>query len=149
VYDDLSIQANLTYFAQILGAPASAVPRVLDVVDLTAVRRRPVGRVSGGQRNRVSLAVALLGEPELLVLDEPTVGLDPLLRRNLWSLLRRIADDGTTILVTSHVMDEAEYCDQIVLLREGTVVADASCHALLHETGTSCIEDAFVHLIAS
>lgn len=149
VYDDLSVQANLAYFARIVGAPASAVERVLDTVDLQPVRRRAVGELSGGQRNRVSLAVALLGEPELLVLDEPTVGLDPILRRSLWAMFRRVADSGTTIVVTSHVMDEAAHCDRIVLLRGGTVLADSTHGGLLYATDTTCVEDAFLRLVAN
>ena len=85
-----------------------------------------VGRLSGGQRSRASLAVALLGEPDLLVLDEPTVGLDPVLRRDLWELFHRIADDGAAVLVSSHVMDEAERCDRLLLMREGRIIADGT-----------------------
>jgi ABC-2 type transport system ATP-binding protein len=148
VYDELSVQRNLAYFAAVLQAPAGAVERVLEYVDLSAVRARPAGELSGGQRNRVSLAVALLGEPQLLILDEPTVGLDPVIRRSLWALFRSIADGGTTILVTSHAMDEAAYCDRILLLREGRLISDSTAPELLARTRTASVEDAFIRLIA-
>ena len=114
VYEDLTVRENLSYFAIILGAPAEAVERVLADVDLHPHAGSIVGRLSGGERARVSLATALLGSPSLLVLDEPTVGLDPLLRRSLWSLFRRLASSGTTLLVSSHVMDEAERCERLL-----------------------------------
>ena len=110
---------NLRYFAAALGAPAPDVERVVTEVDLGSCAHRLVGRLSGGQRSRVSLAAAMLGVPQLLVLDEPTVGLDPVLREDLWALFHRLADRGTTLLVSSHVMDEAERCDSLLLLREG------------------------------
>jgi ABC-2 type transport system ATP-binding protein len=95
----------------------------------------------------VSLAVALLGTPELLVLDEPTVGLDPVLRRDLWAMFRRLAEGGTTLLVSSHVMDEAAQCDRLVLLREGEVLADAPLPDLLRRTGATDAEGAFLSLV--
>ena len=104
-------------------------------------------RLSGGQRSRASLAVALLGEPELLVLDEPTVGLDPVLRRDLWAMFHRLADQGTTVLVSSHVMDEAERCDRLLLMRDGRLLADDTPAALLTQTGTAHIEGAFLALV--
>jgi ABC-2 type transport system ATP-binding protein len=105
-----------------------------------------VATLSGGQRARVSLAAALLGRPELLVLDEPTVGLDPVLRRDLWSLFGGLARGGTTLLVSSHVMDEARRCDRLLLLREGRLVADDTLADLLHRTGTTDVEEAFLAL---
>jgi ABC-2 type transport system ATP-binding protein len=104
------------------------------------------GGLSGGQRSRVSLATALLGQPELLVLDEPTVGLDPVLRRDLWNTFHRLAEEGATLLVSSHVMDEAERCDELVLLREGRVVATGSPAALREQTGEHDLEEAFLKL---
>ena len=119
VYDDLSVHENLRYFAAVLGAPPADVERTIAEVGLDEQADAVVRRLSGGQRSRVSLAVALLGSPELLVLDEPTVGLDPVLRSELWGLFHRLAERGTSLLVSSHVMDEATRCDELVLLREG------------------------------
>src|SRR3954447_9687321 len=118
VYDDLTVEQNVRYFSVAVGAPPGDVSRVIDAVDLGGYRGRLAGRLSGGQRSRVSLAVAMLGTPRLLVLDEPTVGLDPVLREDLWSLFARLAADGLTLVVSSHVMDEAERCDELLLMRE-------------------------------
>ena len=107
VYDDLSVRANVRYFASILGVPAAAADEAVEAVDLTSHADVLAGNLSGGQRSRVSLASALVGDPELLVLDEPTVGLDPVLRRDLWELFHRLAAQGRSLLVSSHVMDEA------------------------------------------
>ena len=116
-------------------------------MDLAAQLDTTVGRLSGGQRSRVSLAAALVGDPELLVLDEPTVGLDPVLRRDLWQLFHRLADQGRTLLVSSHVMDEATRCDRLLLLREGRLLADETPQSLLERTGTTDAESAFLALI--
>jgi ABC-2 type transport system ATP-binding protein len=148
VYADLTVRENLRYFAAVLGAPRSDVDRVVDEVGLGSHADAVVGRLSGGQEARVSLAAALLGEPELLVLDEPTVGLDPVLRRDLWQLFRDLADRGTTLVVSSHVMDEAAHCDRLLLLREGRLLADDTMEGLLHRTGTSDVEAAFLALVA-
>ena len=129
VYDDLSVAENLRFFARVLGLPGSldlVVDQAVAAVDLTSSRDQVVGRLSGGQRSRASLAVALLGEPAVLVLDEPTVGLDPVLRRDLWELFHRLAGAGTAVLVSSHVMDEADRCDQLVMMRDGKVIAHGS-----------------------
>ena len=130
VYDDLTLTENLRFFARVLGVGAAEVQRVVDAVDLGGHRGQVVGRMSGGQRSRASLAVALLGSPEVLVLDEPTVGLDPVLRRDLWVLFHRLADDGATVLVSSHVMDEADRCDHLLLMREGAIIADGTPDAI-------------------
>lgn len=148
VYSDLSVLENLRYFAVVLGAPTGDPERVIGQVGLTGREPDLVGRLSGGQRARVSLAAALLGAPDLLVLDEPTVGLDPALRRDLWALFHRLAEDGTTLLISSHVMDEASRCDRLLLMREGKIIASDTPGALLTATGTSEIEDAFLALIA-
>ncbi|MEV5980883.1 ABC transporter ATP-binding protein [Streptomyces sp. NPDC052114] len=155
VYDDLSVRQNLDYFAAVLApgrATATArrrdVDRVLDDVDLASHADVLAGNLSGGQRSRVSLAVALLGTPELLVLDEPTVGLDPVLRRDLWQLFHTLAADrGATILVSSHVMDEAERCHRLLLMREGELLADDTPDALRTRTHSDTVEEAFLHLV--
>jgi ABC-2 type transport system ATP-binding protein len=147
VYFDLTVRENLRYFATVLGAPGSDVDRVIIDVDLSIHAADIVGRLSGGEQARVSLAAALLGRPELLVLDEPTVGLDPVLRRDLWTLFHRIADSGVTVLVSSHVMDEAERCDRLLLLRDGRLVADDSPAGLLDRAGASDVEGAFLAIV--
>jgi ABC-2 type transport system ATP-binding protein len=147
VYADLTIQQNLRYFARLQRTPLSDVDRVIDQVGLSAQRTQTVGSLSGGQENRVSLAVAMLGEPELIVLDEPTVGLDPLLRSELWSLFRTLADRGTTMIVSSHVMDEAVRCDRLLLMRSGRIIADTTPERLLSDTGTTDPDAAFLALV--
>jgi ABC-2 type transport system ATP-binding protein len=144
---DLTVRENLRYFAAILGVPGSDVDRVVEQVGLTSHVNSVTGRLSGGQEARVSLAAALLGTPELLVLDEPTVGLDPVLRRDLWDLFTRLADDGTTLLVSSHVMDEASKCERLLLMRDGRVLADDTPGALLERTGAVDVEAAFLGLV--
>ncbi|MEQ1735741.1 MAG: ABC transporter ATP-binding protein [Rhodoglobus sp.] len=147
VYDDLTVRQNLNYFRSMLGAPASDVQRVIDETDLAGQAEQLVGSLSGGQRSRASLAAALLGRPELLVLDEPTVGLDPVLREELWALFRKLADAGTTLIVSSHVMDEANRCDRLLLLREGELLADVTPQELLATTGATDADAAFLTLI--
>jgi len=147
VYADLTVRENVRYFARLMGADPSRVDAAIAAVGLEREADRPVGRTSGGQRTRASLAAALVGEPELLVLDEPTVGLDPVLRRELWGRLRALADEGATLLVSSHVMDEAERCDRLVLMRDGTVLAQETPAALLERTGASDVEAAFLRLV--
>jgi len=147
VYDDLTAGENVRYFARVLGVDASDADRVIALVDLLGHRDDRVGRLSGGQRSRVSLAVALLGAPELLVLDEPTVGLDPVLRRDLWGLFHRLAGSGATLLVSSHVMDEAERCDRLLLMREGRLVAEDTPTGLLQRTGAADVESAFLAIV--
>ncbi|MFJ5843198.1 ABC transporter ATP-binding protein [Streptomyces shenzhenensis] len=164
VYDDLTVRQNLDYFAAILtpGRSAAArrhddVTRAITDVDLTSHADALAGNLSGGQRSRVSLAVALLGTPELLVLDEPTVGLDPVLRRDLWALFHDIAATrGATLLVSSHVMDEAERCHRLLLMRDGEILAGGTSRpeaggetpeALRTRTGTDTVEAAFLHLV--
>ncbi|HVK27215.1 MAG TPA: ABC transporter ATP-binding protein [Nocardioides sp.] len=147
VYDDLTVSENLRFFARVLGRPPASVEEAVAAVDLTGRRDQVVGRLSGGQRSRVGLAVALLGRPHLLVLDEPTVGLDPVLRRDLWALFHRIADAGTAVLVSSHVMDEAERCDQLLLMREGRIIAQDTPAAIKARAGADDVEAAFLALV--
>jgi ABC-2 type transport system ATP-binding protein len=147
VYRDLTVRENLRYFAAVLGAPPSDVDRVVDEVGLGTHADAVTGRLSGGQEARVSLAAALLGTPEVLVLDEPTVGLDPVLREELWSLFASLAADGRTLLVSSHVMDEATRCERLLLMRDGRILADDTPQALLDRTGAAEMEAAFLDLV--
>jgi ABC-2 type transport system ATP-binding protein len=147
VYEDLTVAENLRFFGRVLGVPAGEAERCIDAVDLGDRRDQVVDRLSGGQRSRVSLAVALLGSPEVLVLDEPTVGLDPVLRRDLWAMFHALADAGTTVLVSSHVMDEAERCDRLLLMREGRLLASERPQTLLERTGADDVEAAFLSLV--
>jgi len=147
VYADLTVRENLAYFARVVDAPPRRIDAALDVVDLAALDRRIVRTLSGGELSRASLATALLGEPELLVLDEPTVGLDPVLRRDLWTTFRELAADGTTLLVSSHVMEEADRCDRLLLLRDGSVLADDTPASLRQRTGRESLDDAFLALV--
>lgn len=147
VYADLTVQQNLRYFARLLGVPRGDVDRVLDHVGLRGQRHQRIGSLSGGQESRVSLGVAMLGSPELLILDEPTVGLDPVLRAELWGLFRGLAEQGATLVVSSHVMDEALRCDRLVLLRAGRIIADTTPAGLLRDTGQTDPDAAFLALV--
>ncbi|WP_326599124.1 ABC transporter ATP-binding protein [Streptomyces sp. NBC_01803] len=152
VYDDLTVRQNLDYYAAVLGIGHSDrrdnVDSVLADVDLAGDDGVLAANLSGGQRARVSLAVALLGTPELLVLDEPTVGLDPVLRRRLWDLFHRLAADrGATLLISSHVMDEADRCHRLLLMRDGAILADDTPDKLRERTGGDSIEEAFLRLV--
>jgi len=147
IYADLTVRENLRFFARVLGAGPDSIDQAVERVDLADHASALVGRLSGGQRSRASLAVALLGRPRLLVLDEPTVGLDPVLRRDLWALFHELAADGTTLLVSSHVMDEADRCNRLLLLRDGRLLADETPRTLRDTTGTKDIEAAFLALI--
>ena len=123
VYDDLTVAENLRYFAAMLRAGRD-VEQVMEQVALAEYSGRLTGTLSGGERSRVSLAVAMLGRPKLLVLDEPTVGLDPVLREDLWSLFHSLSDSGVSLLVSSHVMEEAGRCDELLLMRDGRLLSD-------------------------
>jgi ABC-2 type transport system ATP-binding protein len=147
VYGDLTLLENLRFFARVVRAPATAIDAVVESVSLEAEARRVVSRLSGGQRARVSLAVALLGDPDLLVLDEPTVGLDPVLRRDLWELFHELAGRDKTLLVSSHVMDEADRCDALLLLRDGALLAEGAPTELRTTTGAENLDEAFLRLV--
>jgi ABC-2 type transport system ATP-binding protein len=144
VYGDLTVTENLRYFASIRGGE---VGDVIEQVGLGGQAGQLVRSLSGGQLARVSLAAALVADPRLLLLDEPTVGLDPLLRRDLWRLFRQLAAAGTTLLVSSHVLDEARHCDKLILLRDGRVVAELTPTELVARAGTDDMDEAFVRLI--
>jgi ABC-2 type transport system ATP-binding protein len=147
VYGDLTVRENLDFFARVLARPRRAVDVVLGDVALEQHTGRVVNSLSGGERARVSLATALLGAPDLLVLDEPTVGLDPVLRRDLWTLFHELADAGHTLLVSSHVMDEADRCDTLLLLRDGALLLAGTPAELRARTGEDDLDDAFLALV--
>ena len=150
VYDDLTVAENLAFFARVLGRPQDDVDRAVERVALQSHRDQVVGRLSGGQRSRASLAVALLGQPELLVLDEPTVGLDPVLRRDLWALFHELAGDPArpaAVFVSSHVMDEADRCDTLLLMRDGAIIASGPPDEIRRSTGQDDIESAFLQIV--
>jgi ABC-2 type transport system ATP-binding protein len=147
VYRDLTIRENLRYFAAVLGIDSARVDQVIADVSLGEVAGARVDRLSGGQQSRVSLATAMLGNPKVLVLDEPTVGLDPVLREDLWSLFHRLAAAGVTLLISSHVMEEATRCQRLLLLRAGRLLADDTPEGLLSQTGESDMDAAFLHLV--
>lgn len=147
VYGDLTVEQNLRYFARIIGAPKDDPARAMELVQLKPQRRQIVDSLSGGQHARVSLAVALLGDPDVMILDEPTVGLDPILRNDLWNLFKDIAARGKTILVSSHVMDEAERCEELILMRDGHIIWNDTRDELLNHTGEADVGRAFVHAI--
>jgi ABC-2 type transport system ATP-binding protein len=146
VYGDLTVRENLRYFADLLGGVRDRVDETIAAVGLGGQADQVVRTLSGGETSRVSLATALLGRPEVLVLDEPTVGLDPVLRRDLWDAFHRVAADGAALLVSSHVMDEAARCDRLLLLREGRLVASEPPSSLLARTGAPTLEAAFLAL---
>jgi len=147
VYSDLTVRENARYFAAVLGADSQAAEGAIADVGLKEQAAQLVSTLSGGERARVSLACALLGQPELLILDEPTVGLDPVLREELWEMFASLAAAGTTLVVSSHVMDEAGRCDRILLLRDGDLIADDSPDALRRVAGTEDLDQMFLTLI--
>lgn len=147
IYDDLTVAQNVSYFGAALGLSSADVDSAISAVDLGGFRAALVRNLSGGQRSRVALAIALLGYPTVIVLDEPTVGLDPLLRRDLWAVFRRVADAGAAVIVSSHVMDEAARCDDLVLIRDGRVLAHDTLAALYAATGASDPEGVFLALV--
>ncbi len=147
VYTDLSVLENLRFFASVVGADATRIADVVETVGLGGLEKSVVGALSGGQRSRVSLATALLGRPAVLVLDEPTVGLDPVLRAELWATFHQLASEGTTLLISSHVMDEAAECDEILLMREGALLRQTTPDGLRSETGENDLSRAFLAII--
>jgi ABC-2 type transport system ATP-binding protein len=147
VYGDLTAAENLRFFAKVLGLGDPEIATALDAVGLVAQRDQHAGTMSGGQLARVSLATALLGRPRVLILDEPTVGLDPVLRDDLWRTFQELAEGGTTLIVSSHVMDEAERCGSLMLIREGEQLATGTPGELRERTGTDSVGDAFLRLI--
>lgn len=147
IYNDMRIVDNVRYFASLYGFDGSAVATAIDRVGLRDHASAYCGNLSGGQRTRVSLACALVSEPLLLVLDEPTVGLDPVLRVDLWRQFTELAHDGITLLVSSHVLDEADHCEDLLLMRDGTLLAHTTPTRLREDTGCPSLEDAFLSMI--
>src|SRR5215211_7922808 len=147
VYDDLSVRENVRYFASLYGMGAREADAAIADVGLSDAAGQLVRDLSGGQRGRASLACALVGSPEVLILDEPTVGLDPVLRVELWTRFHALADAGTTLIVSSHVMDEAGRCDRLLLLREGDLIADSTPAELRTEGRSDDLEAAFLNLV--
>jgi ABC-2 type transport system ATP-binding protein len=147
VYADLTVRENARYFASLYGLGAKEADEAVEAVGLGDATRQLVSTLSGGQHSRASLACALVSKPELLVLDEPTVGLDPVLRRDLWDFFHELADAGTTLLVSSHVMDEADRCKNLVLIRDGRVLAVETPEDLRERTGAQDLDAAFLRLI--
>lgn len=151
VYGDLTVKQNLHYFATMFGKKRSEVKplvaEILDAVDMTSHAGQLVEKLSGGQKQRVSLAMALIGYPRLMVLDEPTVGLDPMLREQVWGLFHKLAGGGTTIIITSHVMEEAGRCDDLLLIREGKILAHDSPAAFCAATKSKTVEQGFLKLV--
>jgi len=147
IYGDLTVWQNLRYFATIAGATKAQITEVMDTVRLSDKKKQLVESLSGGQKARVSLAIALLGDPNVLIMDEPTVGLDPILRQELWQLFGELAERGKIVLVSSHVMDEAERCEKLLLMREGKLLWTDTKESLLESTNTTTVEDAFIKTI--
>lgn len=148
LYHDLTGYDNLVFFAELFGVKGrkrkERIEELLRLVQLIEHAKRPVATYSGGMKRRLSLAVALLHEPEILILDEPTVGIDPVLRQDFWREFLRLREQGTSILITTHVMDEAEHCDRLGLIREGKLIALGTPAQLKEEAGASTIEEAFL-----
>jgi ABC-2 type transport system ATP-binding protein len=147
VYADLSVRENARYFAALYGLGAAEADQAISDVGLADAPGQLVGNLSGGQRSRASLACAMLGTPRLLVLDEPTVGQDPVLREDLWAQFHALAERGTTLLVSSHVMDEAGRCDRLLLIREGLLIGDDTPAGIRATAGTQDLDKAFLRLI--
>ncbi|MEV0560269.1 ABC transporter ATP-binding protein [Dactylosporangium sp. NPDC050588] len=147
VYADLTVRENARYFASLYGLGAAAADEAVSDVGLGQAKNQLVGTLSGGQRARASLACAIVSKPQLLVLDEPTVGQDPVLRNELWQRFHALAKAGSTLLVSSHVMDEAGRCDRLLLIREGLLIADESPAAVRERAGTEDLEEAFLRLV--
>ncbi|XAS67795.1 ABC transporter ATP-binding protein [Micrococcaceae bacterium Sec5.7] len=147
VYTDLSVEANVRYFGAMHGKNRSDAAEAIAAVGLENLARQKTADLSGGQFSRVSLACALVSHPGLLILDEPTVGLDPVLRADLWNRFQTMADSGTTLLVSSHVMEEASHCASLLLLRDGRLLAQLTPAELSRRGGSEDLEKAFLHII--
>jgi ABC-2 type transport system ATP-binding protein len=147
IYSDISVRENVAYYAALYGRDRDATDTAITAVGLLEHAHQRGDELSGGQQTRASLACALVAQPDMLILDEPTVGLDPVLRVDLWKQFHELAAAGTTLLVSSHVMDEAEHCDQLLLMRDGDLLAQLSPDELRAKTGEQNLEQAFLSLI--
>lgn len=149
LYTDLTGHENLAFFGRMFHLNKKKLQErieyVADLVDLTPFLIRKVGLYSGGMRRRLSLAIALIQDPPLLILDEPTVGIDPALKKKIWHELIHLKNNGKTILVTTHAMDEAAQCDELAMLREGSIIANGSPSELLEQFGVVSLDDVFLH----
>ncbi|MCA0970504.1 ABC transporter ATP-binding protein [Halobacillus litoralis] len=149
LYQELTAYENLDFFGSLYKMSKTyrkkRISEVMEMVDLSGHLHQPVETFSGGMKRRLSLAAALMHEPELIILDEPTVGIDPVLRQSIWNELQRLKEKGITIVVTTHVMDEAEKCDRLALLREGEVIALNTPSQLKETIGVASIEEVFLH----
>ena len=147
IYRDLTCSENVNYFSALQGSTSTTTEEILELVDLGKNRKQLAATLSGGERARLALATALVGKPEILILDEPTVGLDPLLRRDLWRLFHRFTAQGKTLLVSSHMMEEADHCDELILLRDGAILAKGTPEQLRQETGLENMDSVFISLV--
>lgn len=147
IYRDLTCSENVDYFSALQGSTSTTTEEILELVDLGKNRKQLAATLSGGERARLALATALVGKPEILILDEPTVGLDPLLRRDLWRLFHRFTAQGKTLLVSSHMMEEADHCDELILLRGGAILAKGTPEQLRQETGLENMDSVFISLV--
>lgn len=149
LYGELTALENLDFFAAIFGLKGAKkkarIKEVMEIVNLIDDLKKPINQFSGGMKRRLSLAISLLHEPEILILDEPTVGIDPVLRHSIWNELKRLSEKNTTIILTTHVMDEAEKCDRLAMLRDGILIATGTVEGLKEKTGAKTIEEAFLH----
>ena len=148
LYEDISVNENIGYFAKVLGVKKNRINEVLELTELNDYKKSLVGNLSGGERARLSLGISILSKPKILILDEPTVGVDPLLRKKLWNVFSKLSKEGHTLLISSHVMDEAEYCEDIILMRTGKVVYNGSKSNLINKTDEKNIEEAFIKIIS-
>jgi ABC-2 type transport system ATP-binding protein len=147
IYGDLTVAENLRFFSHLHSTNELPDTEILKLVDLSDKSHRLASSLSGGEKARLALATTLVGTPSLIVLDEPTVGLDPLLRIQIWNLFRTLAQMGKTLLISSHIMDEAANCDNLVLMREGKILATGSPESLLQSSKSQDLEEAFIHFV--
>jgi len=149
LYEDLNAYDNILFFASLYGMKGKVAKKradeVLELVLLKSDGKKLIKNFSGGMKRRLSLAIALVHKPEILILDEPTVGIDPVLRNEFWKEFERLRKEGVTIIITTHVMDEAEHCDRLALIRNGGIIAIGTPQELKENSGESTVEGAFLY----